>query len=303
MNFDELETRESGSRTLITGFAPIQIIAVNPDVKRLREILGTDDVKEPNYAAERGVRLDFWYVSHPMSKLEFRGKFAMWASNDVRVSKSEKKQYIDNFTKTMWALNLANASEIMAGQKEDRRLDMKSIREAKEGEENIYNLMKAYANASPKTKPFVLDDWGAIAKGNGSELETFFNHFNKLNGGVKVLLGVKEGKYQDVFTGIFLNVNGRITDYVSGRVTGEYGYKGDYQNSFDLKEYDLEAAPATTEVESAIDMFSTSNEVDPFSSAPPAVDPFASTSDAPTAAATPAAPTAPAGDNPFTFEF
>jgi len=143
---------------------------------------------------------------------------------------------------------------------------MKSIREAKEGEENVYNLMKAYANASPKTKPFVLDDWSAIAKGNGTELENFFLHFNKLNGGVKVLMGVKEGKYQDVFTGIFLNVNGRITDYVTSRVTGEYGYKADYQGNFDLKEYDIEAAPASTEVENTVtDMFgSVSTAPNPF---------------------------------------
>lgn len=271
MNLNELETREVSSRKLVTGFAPIQIIAVNPDVKKLREILNTDDVKEPNYAAEKGVRLDFWYVSHPMSKIEFRGKFAMWASNDVRVSKNEKKQYIDNFTKTMWAMNLAHASEVMANIKDDRRLDMRSIREAKEGEENVYNLMKAYANASPKTKPFVLDDWGAIAKGNGSELQAFFDHFNKLNGGVKVLMGVKDGKYQDVFTGIFLNVNGRVTDYVTSRVTGEYGYKADYQGNFDLKEYDLEAAPASTEVENTVtDMFGSSSD---------APNPFADTED------------------------
>lgn len=141
MNLNELETREVSSRKLVTGFAPIQIIAVNPDVKKLREILNTDDVKEPNYEAERGTRLDFWFVSHPMSKIEFKGRFAMWASSDVRISKSEK-QHIDNYTKTMWAMNLANASEIMANIKDDRRLDMKSIREAKEGEENVYNLMK-----------------------------------------------------------------------------------------------------------------------------------------------------------------
>ena len=252
MNLNELETREPSSRKLVTGFAPIQIIAVNPDVKKLREILNTEDVKEPNYDAEKGSRLDFWFVSHPMSKIEFRGKFAMWASNDVRVSKTDKKQYIDNFTKTMWASNLANASELMGTWDESRRLDMKSIREAKEGEENIYNLMKAYANASPKTKPFVLDDWNAIAKGNGSELQAFFSHFNKLDQGVKVLLGIKEGKYQDVFTGIFLNVNGRITDYVTSRVTGEYGYKGDYQGNFDLKEYNMESAPSSNEVESGV---------------------------------------------------
>jgi hypothetical protein len=270
MNLNELETREASARKLVTGFAPIQIIAVNPNHKKLKEMLGTDDVKEPNYIGENNTRLDFWYVNHPMSKMEFRGKFAIWVSNNIRVSKSEKKQYIDNFTKTVWASNLANVSEVMSSWDGSRKLDMKSIREAKEGEENIYNLMKAYANASPKTKPFVLDDFNALVRGNGSELEAFFDHFNKLNGGIKVLLGVKEGKYQDVFTGVFLNVNGRITDYVTSRVVGEYGYKGDYQNSYDLKEFDVEAAPSSNEVETSVsDMFGGNVEaVNPFASTP-----------------------------------
>jgi hypothetical protein len=270
MNLNELETREASARKLVTGFAPIQIIAVNPDHKKLKEMLGTDEVKEPNYIGENNTRIDFWYTNHPMSKMEFRGKFAIWVSNNIRLSKTDKKQYIDNFTKTVWATNLANVSEVMSSWEASRKLDMKSIREAKEGEENIYNLMKAYANASPKTKPFVLDDFNALVRGNGSELEAFFDHFNKLNGGIKVLLGVKEGKYQDVFTGVFLNVNGRITDYVTSRVVGEYGYKGDYQNSYDLKEFDVEAAPSSNEVETSVsDMFGGNVEaVNPFANTP-----------------------------------
>lgn len=282
MNLNELETREIPVRKLVTGFAPIQIIAVNPDVKKLQEILNMDDVKEPNYVTEKNTRLDFWYVSHPMSKIEFRGKFALWVSNEVRVSNSGKKQYIDNFTKTVWAENLAQISEISAKWDASRKLDMKSIREAREGEENVYNLMKAYANASPKTKPFVLDDWNALVRGNGSELEQFFSFFNESNGGIKVLLGIKEGKYQDLFTGIFLNVNGKVSDYVTGRVTGEYGYKGDYQNSFDLKEYDIESAPSATEVESSVtDMFGSGDSaatVDPFATTD-TTNPFADTDD------------------------
>jgi hypothetical protein len=281
MNLNELETREPYSRKLVTGFAPIQIIAVNPTVKKLKEILGTDEVKEPEYISEKNTRLEFWYKNHPMSKLEFKGKFAIWISNNVRISKNDRKQYIDNFTKTVWATNLAHIAEVTSSWDASRKLDMKSIREAKEGEEQIYNLMKAYANASPKTKPFVLDDWNALVKANGSELEAFFNHFNESNGGIKMLLGVREGKYQDAFTGVFLNVNGKVTDYVTSRIVGEYGYKGDFQNNYDLKEYDIESAPSENEVESsATDMFGATSSA--------AVNPFASTPN-----------TNSASDNPF----
>lgn len=272
MNLNEVETREFPSRKYYTGFAPLQIIAVNPDEKRLKEILGLDEVKVPVYEGEKNVRLDFWYVNHPSSKVELRGKFSFWVSNNTRISKSEKKQFIDNFTKTAWAENLASLSDTMRSWDESRRLDKSSIREAREGEENVYSLMKAYANASPKTKPFVLDDWNAIAKGNGSELEAFFDHFNKLNGGIKALLGIKESKYQDVYTGIFLNVEGRPSDYVRKNVEGEYGYKGYYANSFDLKEFTPDSAPA--ESETVTDMFGGSGAIaDPFAT-PATTDPF-----------------------------
>ena len=186
MNLNELETREFSSRKYYTGFAPLQIIAVNPDEKRLKEILGQDEVKSPNYVTEKNIRLDFWYVNHPSSKVELKGKFSLWVSNNTRISKADKKQFIDNFTKTAWAENLAMLSENMKGWDDSRRLDKSSIREAKEGEETVYSLMKAYANASPKTKPFVLDNWEALTKADGRELEAFFAHFNKLICDVKI---------------------------------------------------------------------------------------------------------------------
>lgn len=274
MNFDQLETREASSRKLFTGFAPVQIIAVNPTAAELNNILGISDAKEPVYEKDDTMRLDFWYVNHPESKTEMRGKFSLWVNNESRVSQSGKNQYIDNYTKTAWATNLAGLSEMMSGWDANRKLDMKSVREAKRGEETLYGLMKAYVNANPKSQPFVLDSWSDIANGRTSELEGFFNHFNKQGLGVKILLGIKDGQYQDTYTGIFLHYNGRVTDYVKKNVEGEYGFKSHY-GSYDLSLYDPENAPATSEVEANISWN------DPFNGAPQAqsaskeADPFA----------------------------
>ena len=146
MNLNELETREVSNRKYYTGFAPIQIIAVNPNEDKLKEILGLDEVKTPVYEGEKNIRLDFWYVNHPSSKVEMRGKFSLWVSNNTRISKSDKNQFIDNFTKTAWAENLAGLSDTMRSWDESRRLDKSSIREAKEGEENVYSLMNIQNN-------------------------------------------------------------------------------------------------------------------------------------------------------------
>ena len=252
MKFDELETREpSSGKKMYTGFAPIQIVAVNPSTKALAALLGIDEdkVKEPNYEGDNGMRLDFWYVNHPDFKTDLRGKFSLWVNNDTRTSQAGKKQFIDNFTRTSWAENLAALSEAQAGLDPSRRMDLKSVREAKGGEESVYSLLKAYGNISPKEKPFVLDSWNSIAKGKGNELVDFFAHFNKANMGVKVLLGIKDDKYQDVCTKVFVNVNSKITDYIAKQVTGEYGFKS-YYGTFDFKEYTENNAPAANEVES-----------------------------------------------------
>lgn len=251
MKFDQLETREpSAGKKLYTGFAPIQIVSVNPSGKELAKILNVeeDKIKEPAYDGENGMRLDFWYVNHPDLKTDLRGKFSLWVNNDTRMSQMGKKQFTDNFTKTTWAENLASLSEAQAAIDPSRRLDMKSVREAKGGEETVYSLLKAYGNISPKEKPFVLDNWATIAKGKGTELMDFFTHFNKANLGVKVLLGIKDGKYQDVCTKIFVNVQGKITDYVTKQVTGEYGFKSFY-SSYTLKEYTENDAPEASETE------------------------------------------------------
>lgn len=251
MKFDQLETREpSAGKKMYTGFAPIQIVAVNPSAKELAKILGIeeDKVKEPTYEGDNGMRLDFWYVNHPDFKTDLRGKFSLWVNNDTRMSQAGKKQFIDNFTKTAWAENLASLSETQSSLDPSRRLDMKSVREAKGGEETVYSLLKAYGNISPKEKPFVLDNWSSIAKGKGNELVDFFAHFNKANMGVKVLLGIKDGKYQDVCTKVFLNVQGKVTEYVTKQITGEYGFKSFY-GSFTFKEYTENDAPEVSETE------------------------------------------------------
>jgi hypothetical protein len=259
MKFDQLETREASSRKMYTGFAPIQIIGVNPTAKELAKILNleVDKIKEPVYEGENGMRLDFWYVNHPDFKTDLRGKFSLWVNNDTRMSQAGKKQFIDNFTKTTWAENLATLSEYQASIDPSRRLDMKSVREAKGGEETVYSLLKAYGNISPKEKPFVLDNWASIAKGKGNELVDFFAHFNKADMGVKVLLGIKDGKYQDVCTKVFVNLHGKVTEYVSKQITGEYGFKS-YYGTYTFKEYTENDAPEANETESP---FKESNQI------------------------------------------
>ena len=276
MNLDQLETREASNsaRKMFTGFAPIQIMLVNPSRKALAAFLEVeeDKVKDPNYVGERSTRIDLWYKNHSSFKQEFKGKFSIFVDNNSRVSKNTgKKQWIDDFTKSAWAENLASLSEQQANLAAERRIDLKSVREARGGEELVYSLLKAYGNLAPKTRPLVLSSWNSLVKGDGTELQEFFNHYNRSEGGIRVLLGIRDGKYQDVFTGVFLTMTGKITDYVNKIITGDYGFKSFYNNSYTFSEYNEEMAPNVSEVDSnapAI-MFDDPTEIaNPFSDSP-----------------------------------
>lgn len=254
MNYNELEIGKvsTGSKKLFMGIAPIQIVMVNPTTKKLAEFYGVDEekIKEPVYIKEGEIpstRLDFYYINHPSSSVEMKGKFSIFVQNNTRESKAGKKQYIDSFTRTSWANSLSELSAAQQNVKDFLRLDMNSVREAKPGEETIYSLLKAYGNIIPRTKPLELNSFKDLIKGNGKELEDFFGYFNAKGDGVNVMMGIKDAKYQDVFTGAFMPVNSKMTDYYKKSILGEYGFKS-YYESFTLTEFIVEAAPQSNEV-------------------------------------------------------
>lgn len=255
MNLENLETRQAtvGSKKLYTGVAPIQIVAVNPSRQWIAEAYNVDleKVKEPNYILDSATRIDFWYRNYPGSNTEMLGKFAIFVSNDLRVSKNGRKQYIDQHSKTTWAENIDDLVERNGKLHENTRLDAKSARQAFKGEEDIYSLLRAYGNIDINKKPFMLEDFKAIVKGNTKELSDFFGFFNKKEGGVKVLFGVKDGQYQDVWTSLFLSVDAKVSDFVRTKITGEYGYKNYYGASLTFQEFVATEEPADDPFESS----------------------------------------------------
>jgi hypothetical protein len=96
-------------------------------------------------------------------------------------------------------------------------------------------------------------------------LREFFAWADNKGGGVKVLLGVKDGQYQDVWNSMFLTVNGKLSDYMKSKITdSNYGYRHYYGHSFNLKEYVADSAPDA--VDSGNDPWTTND--DPFGDVP-----------------------------------
>jgi len=263
MNLNELEVKGPGSgasegqagKKLYTGLLPIQIKLVNPTEKQLAEFYGVEEskIKEVSYIRERDgestTRLDFYYENHPSSKHSIKSKFSIFIRKETRQSKAGKKQYIDDFTRTSWAMNLSELSQNQEQVKDFMRLDMSTAREAFPGEETIYNLLKAYGNIIPRNKPLKLTHTDNLFVADGSELQKFFDFFNNKDGGMLAMLGVKDYKYQEVFTGHFMPLHSKLSDYDKRQIEGDYGFKA-YFAGYVLSEYVPEAAPEVDEEES-----------------------------------------------------
>jgi hypothetical protein len=145
------------------------------------------------------------------------------------------------------------------------KLKLDNVRQALRGEEDLYSLLRAYGNIDTNNSPFMLDDIKNIIKGNVKELREFFAWADNKGGGVKVLLGVKDGQYQDVWNSMFLTVNGKLSDYMKNKITDDnYGYRHYYGHSFNLKEYIADSAPDA--VDSGNDPWTTND--DPFGDVP-----------------------------------
>lgn len=77
---------------------------------------------------------------------------------------------------------------------------MEGARKAYVGEEALINFIKAWANVDQNSQA-ILDDMSKLFAGDVSEIHTL--HAGIKDNQVKILIGVKDGKYQDVYTKFF----------------------------------------------------------------------------------------------------
>lgn len=305
MNLENLETRPASSRKLYTGIVPIKIIAVNPTVKEIATILEKEvsEIKEPNYFLENATRLEFWYTNHDSIQTKFSGKFSLFIGDEHRVSQSGKFMFMDANTNTCWVTSQAEIKDFNS-RREHSKVDHVTARKTYKGEDEVYSLLKAYANVDTRKNPFVLDNFLALVKGNVKELSDYFAHFNKTSdqAGVKVLLGVKDGQYQDVWDKVFLPLNSRVTDYITRKIEDEnYGYRHFFNNSMTFQEFDPSVGNSNTEepewaTSEAANVFE-DNTTDPFSDTPVMGSPETPTTDGVTT------PSSTAGEESDLFAF
>lgn len=175
------------ARTLFTGIAALQVVALNPTLAELKE-LGYSPKEEPVYVkTEQGItttRLDFYLSgTHEPSGQTIKAKKSVW----LRGQGCSTVFYINQFGN--FSKDLENEKLQAGGTAE--------IREAYDGEVDLIQFLQNLCN-TPKGESLTLDDRDALfLQGDITELDQAV----KIAQGnqVKFLLGVREGKYQDVY--------------------------------------------------------------------------------------------------------
>ena len=270
------ESTEGSAVKRYIGVAPVFVLAVNPTMKELGVIYGTELDKAPVYVGEmevgedkhkvQNVRLDFITKSDAEKcGIEFITKVAMFVRNEIRYNNAKTKcQVIDKYGRTSWVTSDQLRTHAIPIDKNGHPLQIDAdYRPAFVGEENLTEFIKAYLNI-PNPMAYVNGSWVENTKVKPSDCECRLEHiedyfkgdFSEVkdittlqpNNKVKVLFGVKNSddnrQYQAAYIDMFLKNN--ITDYsrldknVQDRKANG-GYASVEFAVTDIKEYNVEA--------------------------------------------------------------
>ena len=206
-NSSEQEVMGSGVK-LYSGLTNMNVIAVNPT---MAELHGLDiNVKtEPNYFLELN-GTEYFKVVFWMKNTDLTTRLEILMTSSPRVSQTGKHQWINNVGQSTWS----EAAPTYDWWKAEGQ------RHAFGGEETLINFVKAWANvASGDDVSF--DTIGNIVKGDVSELKALVKMLS--NNQARVLVGVKDGKYQTIYTKHFGRVKPQRDDLFTRNLNDDYG--------------------------------------------------------------------------------
>jgi len=231
----------AGGMKLYSGLANFKVIAVNPTLEELHD-MGVQFKTEPNYHVDMNgdnrFKLTLWVKNE---ELTTRVEILMDANH--RIAKSGKYQWMNNIGQETWS----DAAPTYDWWKPEGQ------RKAYIGEDTLVNFTKAWANVAGGDEVY-FETIDKIAAGDVSEVKALVEQLK--DNEVRLLLGVKNDKYQNVYTKKFGRVKPQRDDFFIKELNSEYGeFKADYDKTLNFGPYvpTLEAitadAPETIEEE------------------------------------------------------
>lgn len=221
--------------SLFTGLHNVKVIAINPTLEEMKA-MGINAQKDPQYltTTDKGVnkmRIDFYLASATQGvNLGKTTKISFWIEDSVRTNQNNnKEEWINKYGNTTWgsAIDVPPTYDWYSTD---------GMRKCYIGEGDLTSFIKSWANVDPKDQA-TFDNISNIANGDLTEIKALYEII-KMNQ-VKVLLGVKDGKYQVIYTKYFERAYRNTFTGWKKALEGEYGeFKdADYQNDLTFKPY------------------------------------------------------------------
>jgi hypothetical protein len=237
-----------GGIPLYTGIAAMSVVAVNPTLGELNAI-GVKMKTEPAYTgisfSDDGPtfnKLAFWLHNDEHS---FTTRMEILVTPEERqISKSGKYQWVNKFGQTAWGEE--NPSKIYDWFKDE------GVRRTYSGEETLIDFLKAWANI-PNGGECSLDTTKEIFGGKVDELTQLISSLK--DNKVRCLLGVKDGKYQQVYNKCFGRLKPKRDDMFVRSLNDDYRqFKAEYNTDLILQRYSPSLVESNEEAPAPISM-------------------------------------------------
>ena len=191
-----------------SGLTNVKVITVNPTMAELHA-LNINVKQEPNYTVEFSGdeynKIIFWVTNE-----DGNFKLEILMQNKPRVSQSGKHQWMNNIGQATWSENEPTYEWWKP----------EGQRKAYTGEETLINFTKAWANVASGDE-VSYDTMSAIVNGDVTEIKGLIKALNTNE--VRVLIGVKDDKYQQIYTKYFGRVKPQRDDFFVKALNDDYG--------------------------------------------------------------------------------
>ena len=209
-----------GGREFYSGLTNVKVVAVNPTMSELHAI-GVNIKQEPAYSGTTNDQ-DWNKVTFWLENEDDKFKVDFFLKNSTKESKTGKFLWLNNVGQSTWSTD----EPTYEWWKTDGQ------RKAYDGEVDLIEFTKAWANVAAGASVY-FDTMSDIVNGNVAEIKTLATALK--NNQLRVLIGVKDDKYQGVYTGYFGRVKPQRDDLFIKALNDEYSQFKNHDFNADLK--------------------------------------------------------------------